>query len=221
MSIVLSPAMRYAVVGKTGSGKTVFSVGLASLLVPPDDPHWQVWWLDSKLDPRDAQMLRRWGYGRKDCPARKHVRLTPDKGHPVEQAQAYCDAALNRRNVLIVADEYKHITLSTRRAGEGIEGVHLRGRGLNVGMIGQTQEPVEIPRQLLSQSAHVFLFDVSYPADVKYARSLFSDYERPRDPHGFFHGFIDGDAQWRYYPHAAAWHEAVTASQDKTPAKAG
>lgn len=215
--IVLSPAMRYAIVGKTGSGKTHFSVVLASLLVPPDDPFWQVWWLDSKLDPRDGKMLRRWGFGRKDCPARK---IVPLKGDVIGKAQDACAMALERKNVLIVADEYKHQVVSTRRAGYGIEGVHLRGRGLNVGMIGQTQEPVEIPRQLLSQSAHVFLFDVSYPTDIKYVRTLYEGYERPRHPHGFYHAYIDGDVTWRYYPHVRAWYNSL-GLEDQEPAKAG
>jgi hypothetical protein len=219
MTIVLSPAMRYAVVGKTGSGKTVASVALASLLVPPDDPHWQVWWLDSKNDKRDGDMLRRWGYGRRDCPARRIIRL---RGDVVGQAQYACyDALENRRNVLIVADEYKHIVESNRRAGYGIEGVHVRGRGLNVGIIGQTQEPVDIPRQLLSQAAHVFLFDISYPRDVKYLRDLFSDYQRPPDPHGFFHAYVDGDAEWRYYPHINAWHDMVRRATEPEMVKAG
>lgn len=215
--VVLSPAMRYAVVGKTGSGKTHFSVVLASLLVPPDDKHWQVWWLDSKLDPRDRAMLRRWGFGRNDCPARKVISL---RGDVSAQAQAACFAALDRKNVLVVADEYKHVVPNLRHAGDGITGVHLRGRGLNVGMLGQTQEPVDIPRQLLSQAAHVFLFDVSYPRDIKYVRDMYSDYERPRHPHGFYHAYIDGDVTWRYYPHVRAWYDSL-AIEDNQPAKAG
>lgn len=209
--------MRYAVVGKTGSGKTHFSVVLASLLVPHDDPHFECWWLDSKMDPRDAKMLGRWGFGRKDCPARKRVPMIGDVNSAAQRA---CDDALRQRNRLIVVDEYKHCVDSARRAGYGIEGVHLRGRGLNVGMIGQTQEPVDIPRQLLSQAAHVFLFDLSYPTDIKYVRSLYPDYDRPPHTHGFFHAYIDGDVTWRYYPHVRAWYDSLGIA-DNQPAKAG
>lgn len=207
-NIILSPSDRISVVGKTGSGKTVASVVIASLLVPADARKWELWWLDSKLDPKDGEMLRQWGFGRKS--ARKHIKLDPKNGDPSSQAQAFCNAALKRKNVLIVADEYKHITVSARRAGSGIEGVHLRGRGLNVGMLGQTQEPCDIPRQLLSQASHVFLFDLTYPRDLKYAREMFPGYERPKDRHGFYHAYIDGDATWRYYPSIAQWHDMVT-----------
>lgn len=219
--IVLSPADRYAFVGKTGSGKTFAAVVIACILVAADAAGWEVWWLDSKLDPRDADMLRRWGFGRKDVPNRKHVRIDPSvNGMSVEdQVQLLCHRALHKRNVLVVIDEYKHVVLSTRRAGSGIEGVHLRGRGLHVGMIGQTQEPVEIPRQLLSQATHIFLFDLSYATDIAYMRKFFPGYKRPPDAHGFWHCHVDGDAEWRYYPHIKAWHDVVTSKRTRPNSK--
>lgn len=213
MPITLSPNHRFAIVGKTGSGKSWFTMMLASLLVPGDDPHWQVWWLDSKLDPKDAKQLREWGFGRRDCPARKHIRLDPRNGPINWQAQVLCERALARRNVLLVIDEYKHVVLSTRRAGHGIQRTHIQGRGLNVGNIGETQEPVDIPRQLISQATHIFLFDLTYPADIRYARSLHPGYERPPDRHGFYHAHIDGEAVWRYYPHMRAWYESIVPSE--------
>lgn len=203
------------------------AVVLASLLVPHDDPTWQVWWLDSNQKPDDIAMLEQWGFG--NTKARKLLKLNSDNG-PVElQAQEICRQALKRRNVLVVIDEYKHLSISARRAGVGIEGVHLRGRGLNVGMLGLTQEPVDIPRQLLSQANHLFLFDVHYPADIKYVRTLYEDYERPpaittadgvERRTGFYHCFIDGDADWRFYPHVKAWRDKVAGvdDSDKVPA---
>lgn len=209
MAIEFSPSDRIAIVGKTGSGKTWHSVALASLLVPIDSKSWECWWLDSKLDPRDGQMLKDWSFGAKKS-ARKHIKLDPKNGEPAAQAQALCEAAMKRRNVLLVADEYAHIVLNTRSAGPGIKGVHLRGRGLNVGILGQTQQPVTIPRELLSQATHIFLFDLTYPRDLKMARELYDGYQRPPDRHGFYHAHIDGDAKWRYYPHSKAWHDSIT-----------
>lgn len=208
--IILSPNQRHAVVGKTGSGKTLFSIALAAALVPADHRQWEVWWLDSKLDPRDGAELKTWGFSNpKLSRSRKHVKLEPKNGPIDLQAQVMCERALRRKKVLIVGDEYKHIVRSTRRAGRGIEGVHLRGRGLDVGMIGQTQEPVEIPRQLISQATHIYLFDLSYPTDIKYAQSLFPGYHRPPDSHGFWHCHVDGEASWTYYPHVRAWYESI------------
>lgn len=214
MTVTLSPADRFAIVGKTGSGKTHFTVVLASMLVPADSEDWECWWLDSKLDPRDGRMLREWGFGR--TPARKIVKLHPQNGPVDAQAQAVCLAALDHRNILVVCDEYKHVTRNQVHAGEGIEGVHLRGRGLNVGMAGQTQEPTYVPRQLISQASHIFLFDLTYPGDIKRARELYEGYQRPEDSHGFYHAHIDGDAQWRYYPHVRAFHDAIVSPDTMT-----
>jgi energy-coupling factor transporter ATP-binding protein EcfA2 len=215
VAIVFQPNDRMSIVGKSGSGKTTHAVVLASALVPYDDPEWEAWWVDSNQKPDDLRMLGEWGFG--TTRARKLFKLTPDKGAIELQAMAICQAAMRRRNVLIIIDEYKHVTFSARRAGPGIEGVHLRGRGLNVGMIGLTQEPVDIPRQLLSQANHLFLFDVHYPADIKYIRGLYDGYERPptvtvggRDRKiGFYHCYIDGDAEWRYFPSVKQWHDRV------------
>lgn len=213
MSIVFLPNHRLSIVGKSGSGKTTAAVVLAAKLVPHDDDTWQVWWLDSCQKTDDLKMLSEWGFG--ETKARKLIKLT---GNVAVEAQQVCAEALKRRNVLVVIDEYKHVTYSSRRAGPGIEAVHLRGRGLNVGMLGLTQEPVDIPRQLLSQANHLFLFDVHYPADIKYVRTLYDGYERPPSVNcpdgiqrrmGFFHCFIDGDATWRYYPHVRAWHDKI------------
>lgn len=234
--IVFSPNDRISIVAKSGSGKTTLAIVIAALLVPYDDPDWQVWWIDSCGKPDDLTILREWGFG--TTRARKLIQIKPENG-PVEyQVQVICLRALARRNVLVVIDEYKHVTLSTRRAGSGVEGIHLRGRGLNVGMLGLTQEPVDIPRQLLSQANHLILGDVAYPADLKYVRTLYDGYERPptmqvtgrdgitRDRRiGFYHCYIDGDATWRYYPHVRAWHDRVrgvdtTGGVDKADAQA-
>lgn len=221
MAIELRPQDRYSIVGKTGSGKTLFTIALVCLLVHAhNEQGWEIWWLDSKRDPVDRKQLELWGFVDIDAPfwkrntARKIITLDPAKG-PVEwQAQQWAKRAIERGKVLLVADEYKQVSLSTRRAGPGLEDVHLRGRGLLCGLAGQTQEPCEIPRQLLSQATHLFLLNLTYPADIKYARTLYVDYEPPLqrygDKHGLYYAHIDGDARWHYFPHVKAWHDMVT-----------
>lgn len=216
--VVLAPNHRFAVVGKTGSGKTTFSVVLACLLVPVHDPDWEIWWLDSKRDPRDKAMLKRWGFTdyeqKRNRTSRRIIEINHERGAVWAQANWWAQQAIERKNVLVVYDEYKHCCRSSTHAGNGIEDNHLRGRGLNVGMLGQTQEPVYVPRQLLSQATHLFLFDLSYPNDLKYVRGgLFKGYERPPDRKGFYHAFIDGDAEWHYYPHVRAWHDLINSAQ--------
>jgi len=221
MAIELRPQDRYSVVGKTGSGKTLFTIALVCLLVDLNNrAGWEIWWLDSKRDPDDRKILDSWGFTDISAPwwkertSRKVITLDPANG-PVEwQAQAWAKRALERGQVLLVADEYKQVCLSTRRAGPGMEDVHLRGRGLKVGLAGQTQEPCEIPRQLLSQATHLFLMNLTYPADIKYAQSLYRDYQPPNlefgDRHGLWYAHIDGDARWHYFPHVKAFHDTVT-----------
>jgi hypothetical protein len=225
-TVTLQPNYRYSIVGKSGSGKTVFSVILACQLVPHDSETWQCWWLNTKRDPDDEKLARSWGFG--TTKARKMFTLSPADGPIDVQCDKLCKAALERRNVLLVIDEYKQCVSSTRRAGMYLEEVHLRGRGLKVGLIGSTQEPVEIPRQLLSQVSLLYLFDVSYPADVKYVRTLYDGYERPLlrggsvetgDPNGFFWSNIDGDAIWHYSPHVAHWHGLISTGSTPKPSK--
>jgi hypothetical protein len=223
MAIELRPQDRYSIVGKTGSGKTLFTIALVCLLVAAEIERangWEIWWLDSKRDPDDRKILEAWGFTPIDAPwwsrrtARKLITLDPANGAAEWQAQMWAARAIKRGRVVLVADEYKQVCISTRRAGPGMEDVHLRGRGLKVGLAGQTQEPCEIPRQLLSQATHLFLMNLTYPNDIKYAKTLYAEYEPPNlefgDPHGLWYAHIDGDARWHYFPHVKAFHDMVT-----------
>lgn len=242
MTILLSPNHRYANVGKTRSGKTTASMALASLLVPWDHDVWECWWLDSKRDADDQRALRAWGFGRKDSARKLHI-LNGSPDQVKGQAQNLCLKALDRGNVLLVVDEYKHVCDSARRAGEGIEGVFLRGGGLNVGIIGNTQEPVDVPRQLLSQPTHVFLYDLSFSRDIDYVRQFDNGYHRARcdrshvrrkyqecnghrgesRAHALRYCNVDGDAVWRDFDHYKAFHDTVTGTGNTTnqPQEAG
>lgn len=227
----MAPNQRYAIIGKSRSGKTHFTVVLAHVLVPAHgyhDDQWQIWWLDSKMDREDKAMLWQWGYreydddssNRKWIPIRKLAGDTSNDANEYQsqQVQEWCFRATARQNVLIVIDEYAHVVKSTLRAGPGITEVHRQGGGLNVGIIGETQEPVGIPRQLISQANHIFLFDLSYVADIDYVRKFCPEYVRPSlppelggmgDNWGLFSCDIDGKALWVYHRHVAAWHDTV------------
>jgi energy-coupling factor transporter ATP-binding protein EcfA2 len=229
--VELSPADRFALVGKTGSGKTTFTSVLALTIVP--DPlvaaDWRCWVLDTKGDPKDIARLRRLGYVEGDPatglprqrrafwasgpePGRLYFRLRerPDLSI-IEQAQHLFRLAMTRRRVLVVIDEYTQIIEGPRTAGRPLDDIFTRGRGLGVGIIGNTQEPVDIPRKLLSQATHLFLFDLSYARDIDYIRAMVPVYERPprHERHAFWHLWIDGDAIPRYYPSLRAWRSRV------------
>jgi hypothetical protein len=207
----ISPNDRYAVIGKSGCGKTHFCAILADSLVPLGDKLWQVWWIDSKLDPKDEKMLKRWGftpYESRNGTNRKHIKLERTKGKIPDQAQYWADQAIQRGNVLIVFDEYSHVTYNKVSAGVAIEDIHKRGRGLNVGCIGQTQEPVNIPRLLASQANHIIAFRLTFNNDIKWMREIDNEYSPP--PLKAFRWCpVDGDGIWRYYGHVKQWHDTL------------
>ncbi|MHB1472492.1 MAG: hypothetical protein ACYCV4_02515 [Dermatophilaceae bacterium] len=222
--IVYQPDQRYAVVGKSGSGKTVFCCLLASRLVPwqPSQSGWQVWWLDTKHDPTDISMLREWGFrdlGERAATHRRIVTLTGSRQSVYEQAQIVSQAALSTGGILIVYDEYNHVCKNRIDAGPAVEDVHKRGRGLHVGSIGGVQEPVLVPRFLFSQANHLALFSLTHLRDVKLTRELHPGYapgwpkDRPDtvpDRHGFHMKWLEGyhdEGRWRYYRHVREWDD--------------
>lgn len=210
-------------------------MGLSALLVPYNDPDYDIWWIDTKHDPNDWRALAKWGFKREHEPGfkncnRKLFVVTGTPAEIIDKVQELCLKALARRNVLLVIDEYKHVCPSSVNAGDGLTGVFLRGGGLNVGVIGNTQEPVFVPRQLLSQSTHTFVYDLSFWKDVEYIRQFDRAYHRARCDrrhhrreecnalrgdqyaHALRYCNVDGDAVWRDFPHFKAFHDSVTGS---------
>jgi hypothetical protein len=218
-TVDLLPNLRYAFVGKTRSGKSTLAMLVACRIIPRDPKlanGWQLRWVDTKGDPRDAARLRQWGFDSKRG-TRIHIRVPFEENNPeatVEAVNNICYKALRDGGVLLVIDEYRHVVQSTRTASPGLLHVHQRGGGLDVGLIGQTQEPVDIPRQLVSQSSHIVLANLSFPNDIKYAKTIYPQYRPPnlppsRDKHGFYWGNIDGDGEWTYHPHQAEWDASL------------
>lgn len=226
MPIVYKPGDRYAVLGTSGTGKTVFTCVLACALVPatPDETDWQCWWLDTKDDKDDQAMLGQWGFqeGLKNGKsARRIIYLRGEREDVYEQAQEISDQALQYHGVLLVYDEYNHVTKNRLDAGPAVENVHKRGRGLDVGSIGGVQEPVLVPRFLFSQAIHRFIFALEHLPDIKLAREMNPHYAAgwpektpltTPDTHGFWarSGPQGGDDNaWHYWRHVAAWHESI------------
>lgn len=236
--IDIAPNQRYGIVGKTRSGKTLFAIALASLLVPYNSKTWEAWWIDSKDDPKDLEALHQWGFRKANLTKKRSLGLwKPDPESPRkifylrggnihEQAEEIFDKAYNKRNVLVIVDEYVQVVKSSQVAGEHLLNIFQRGGGIGVGLIGLTQEPVYVPRQLLSQATHQFLFNVSYPRDVAYLQDLYEHYIRPmRLPievperwgnttrqdhkHGFYHVAVDYDGEAAYFKNQFDWFKRV------------
>lgn len=220
-NVDMSPNQRYALLGKTRSGKTVFGMALASILVPYDKKKalgWEAWWIDTKNDPDDLALLAAWGYQEDKGPRRLFkVRNGPrDKKTGKftvlawENAQEIFSKAYEQRGVLVIIDEYVQVVKSTIHAGDDLLNIFQRGGGLDVGLIGMTQEPVYVPRQLISQASHQFLFTVTYPKDIYYTEGIYPPYIPPlafgmEHSHGFYHVATDYDGQGAYYQNQYQW----------------
>lgn len=228
--IEIKPQDRWAILGKTGSGKSQFTVTLVTLIAAevnkdPKGDLWQVWWCDTKGVAEDISRLRKWGYvrvkslrgGNPDGPAiYRYFRLepvNPDAENCYEEVAQVARAAYKHERVIFVVDEYVQAVLSTRRMGRPLQDLAQRGRGHFVGFIGETQEPVDIPRQLVSQATHVCIFDLSYERDIEWVRQFFPQYVLPSRlgyPHGFWYRHVDGQSQmWLFFKHEREFYEWI------------
>ncbi len=221
--ITYTPAQRYAILGKSRSGKTRYIILLSCTLVPYGDPDWEIWWLDTKHDPDDIDELIRWGFvdWDSDSPSnRRIITLVGSDQEVYEQAQDISREALARGGVFIVYDEYDHVCKNTVDAGPAVRDVHKRGGGLDVGSAGGVQEPVRVPRYLFSQANHLAIFSLTHLRDIKIARELNPRYAPgwpevpdtvPHD-HGFWLKWLEGhgrDGTWAYWRHIAEWDRNV------------
>lgn len=233
---LLKPNERYAFVGKTRSGKTALAMVLAGTFARTLSEPWEVWWIDTKNDPADLRALRKWGFrnaaSQQDRAVESgglrnaiyfRVDSKDSKGNDidvVDQCQAIFAMAYQRKHVLVVIDEYVHCVYSKVTAGKALLDIFQRGGGRQVGVIGLTQEPVYVPRQLVSQATHIILLSLTYEADIKYVRNLCPIYEPPikvGDPYGFYWSWVDGHAEWDYYKDQTIWFEQLQIAKPVNP----
>lgn len=220
------PNERYAVVGKTRSGKTAFAMVLAGTFARALPPPWQVWWIDTKNDPDDLIALRKWGFRNAVSDEDRSTSLitnalywyidSEDKDrHDVDTvvaAQEIMSRAYKRRNVLLIVDEYTSVVPSSTNPGKALRDVFSRGGGRGVGIIGLTQEPVYVPRQLLSQATHQALFTLTHQNDIDKIKKMEPGYVPPiklGHPHGFWWKWIDGNGELVLYPNQKIWYDQL------------
>ena len=226
MSIAqLKPNDRYAFVGKTRSGKTALAMVLAGTFARALPYPWEVWWIDTKNDPNDLKELRRWGFRNaasledqrtsRITNAKYFYVVTNDERYDpetVEQVQEICRSAYSRKNTIVCIDEYVQAVPSQRNAGAALLNIFQRGGGRNVGLIGLTQEPKFVPRQLISQATHTIMLNLTYGYDVEYLQQIDKAYQPPRklgDPYGFWWRWNDGGGEMDYFPNQQIWYSQL------------
>lgn len=231
----LKPNERYALVGKTRSGKTALAMVIAGTFARTLPYPWEVWWIDTKNDPNDIKALRKWGFRNAVSPQDR----SPDTGglpnalywivtsrgangetlDVVDQCQAIFAQAYDRKYVVVVIDEYVQVCPSKVNAGAALLDIFQRGGGRNVGLIGLTQEPVYVPRQLISQATHLVLLSLSFGYDIDYVRKIYRDYNSPLrmgDNYGFYWGWLDGNGEWGYYADQSKWYKTLQVAKPQT-----
>jgi energy-coupling factor transporter ATP-binding protein EcfA2 len=242
--VKFQPMDRWAIIGKTGSGKTQFTVTLVTLIcrlvnaaLKEDETPWSVWFIDTKGVAEDIARLREWGYvrvkalknGKPDGPELyRYFRVEPHDDNAencAAEVAIICRAAYRSGgNVIVVVDEFVQAIYSSRRMGRPLQDLAQRGRGRRVGFMGETQEPVDIPRQLVSQATHVVLFDVSYQRDIDWILQFFPQYILPSKmgyPHGFWYRHVDNTVQrWIFFKHEREFYDWVKSSGVKVDDKA-
>ncbi len=206
---MLSPSDRYVVLGKTGTGKTFASLYLARYIGDAQtSPRWRFVFIDTKGVTEDRRRAQKLGFKSvklKDLAKSSEkyiiVSLSSDEKSSIkDKAARVFRWAYRRQYVMVIVDEYTQVVESKMNAGEDLLNIFTRGRGRHVGIIGDTQEPVGIPRQLFSQASHVFIFRLWAANDIKAVKEVFSQYEPPRQSHGFYYRWVDGDdLHWTYY----------------------
>lgn len=237
MANTFKPNDRYAFVAKTRAGKTSLATVLAgTIAMSLMNTEWEVWVIETKGDPNDLVAWREWGFRNYASSRDQQTSLVDNAFYfridskdaagndldVVTQAQAIINAAYLQGKKIIVIDEYVSVVPSTRSAGKPLLDVFQRGGGRNVGLIGLTQEPVYVPRQLLSQATHLFLFSLSYEYDIKWARGLCPDYVPPSEqgyPYGFYYKWVDGPVnRWTFFRHQKDWYEQLNIAMPRPPA---
>ncbi len=199
-----------SIIGQRGTGKTTVATAIHHTLVA-SCPYPEIGLiLSTKEDPNDLAMWRKAGYVevkpnrlRSDSDNRLLVvRCLAQKGLTKwEVAQRVIQWCYDRCNVEILIDEFKQVCPTARTPGEALDQAFGQGRGRNIGIIGCTQEPVNIPRQLISQAQHALLMRCPFVNDEKMLQEMCRQYKGDLpDAHGFWWGDLVGGAAWTYYP---------------------
>lgn len=167
---VISTGDRVAIVGMTGSGKTVFANhltrGIERLVVLDgkgelwDDPSWN---LEDWSERGRRELLR----GR---PVRLRVPPPPPDAESIYTWwNSYLLDAYSARNCTVYVDEMYTLGRPGAPPGSEVTAILTRGRSLAVGFYGATQRPAWVPRFFFSEATWLAMFRLQ---DLEDRRSM-------------------------------------------------
>ena len=235
--IYTAPNQRFLMIGKSGSGKTAAMMNLGIVIVPKMSKpthDWEVWYIYTKGDSTDLIRLAKLGYVPYSLKDNKewdtstvrhwYFYLKPSDSMSIEaQIQVICAMALERGQVFLMIDELVHAIYSRVNPGKKLKEVIHVGRGLDVGAAYGSQEPVNIPRQVFTQSNHIFLFHLFFTNDITFVKKMFAGWTRPKSPYGFWYTYVDQlshnssndltNMDWKEYNNFQEWVEQFPHSE--------
>lgn len=189
---------RVLIVGKTGSGKTVFTKKVLWNLYTCSVYH------DPKLEeksnkamilPFDPQCYPAHGTDELihllSSGAKKIIYFPPiglDEAGDMDDFNELCRICYYHGNICVFIDEVSFVSTS-HRIPKWYKEILQRGRSRNVGAVSLTQRPKEIPNATISESDHQFVFRLNLKTDREKLYSMI-----PED----FHSQMDIIPEYNY-----------------------
>jgi hypothetical protein len=172
MNAVANKADCFAVLGKTGSGKSTIVKRLISQWKPK---RLAIWSPDEDLEHYatmfDCVIVRTIGelvtiMGSKTKPFRVVYWPSMDKKKRKAEFDYFCQLVFASGNMAAIVEELRFVTSATH-APEPWALLSSRGRKAGVRLIGTSQRPVQIDKDFLGNTSEIYCGVLGYPNDVK------------------------------------------------------